>query len=218
MLELSSKALAPFQACPAALFAEIIRINHLRHEATTHTIQGPKLEVLCQEAHAIQTRLHDFSPEQWANTKPRSKQDWALIGSIYQTALMLYCASSLNSLSVLPTTPALRAECAAHARRLHLALAQAVTNSKIKRFTLWPLVVLGVEAAHAGGGAMRDFVAGQLPVLSREAGTYVPLTAKGVLERFWASGETGWDACFDRPYAMVMQIAVDTSRITGGSG
>jgi hypothetical protein len=99
-------------------------------------------------------------------------------------------------------------------------LAQAVTSPRLKSFTLWPLVVLGVEAAgergHGGRGGMRDFVAAQLPVLSREVGTYVPLTAKGVLERFWASGGTGWDKCFGRGYAFVTQLAVDSSRILAG--
>lgn len=77
---------------------------------------------------------------------------------------------------------------------------------------LWPLVMLGMEAVH-GGAAMRSFVAKELPELSRHIGTYVPLTAKAVLEKFWASGETRWDACFDRPYAFAAQIAVDLSGV-----
>lgn len=76
----------------------------------------------------------------------------------------------------------------------------------------------GCGCGCGGGGAgspggIRDFVAAQLPVLARHGGTYMPLVAKAVLEKFWASGETSWDACFDRPYAFVMMIAVDTSRI-----
>lgn len=218
ILELSGKSPTPFQMCPPPLFAEIIKTNHLRRRATKNAGQEPNTEELTQEAYAILTEIHNFSSEHWASKKPSSKQDWAMIGTIHQAATALYCVASLQSLSVLPATPALHAECAAHARLLHRSLTQAVTNPRIKRFTLWPLVVLGVEAAHEGGGAMRDFVAGQLPVLSRDAGTYTPLTAKGVLEKFWASGETGWDRCFDRPYAFVMQIAVDTSRITMGYG
>ena len=217
ILELSITTLTPFQMCPPPLFAEIIRINHLRLQAAKHASQGPEVQALAHEAYEILDRIHKFSSEQWANSKPQSKQDWAMVGDIYRTAITLYCVSSLHSLSVLPTTPSLKAECAAHANLLHSSLTQAITRPRIKRFTLWPLVVLGVEAAQQGQGAMRDFVAGQLPILSRDAGTHVPLTAKGVLERFWASGETGWDACFDRPYAFVMQIAVDTSGILSGS-
>ena len=217
ILELSSTALTPFQMCPPPLFAEIIRINHIRLQAVKHVSQASKVEALSHEAYDILSRIQDFSSEQWANSKPRSKQDWTVVGDVYQTAVTLYCVSSLQSLSVLPTTPSLKAECAAHAQLLHSSLTLAVARPRIKRFTLWPLVVLGVEAAQQGRGAMRDFVAGQLPILSRDAGTHVPLTAKGVLERFWASGETGWDSCFDQPYAFVMQIAVDTSGILRGS-
>lgn len=78
---------------------------------------------------------------------------------------------------------------------------------------LWPLVVLGVEAADLGRMAIREFVKEQLEGMSRHAGTYVPLTAKSVLERFWASGKTSWDSCFDRPYVFTTQIAVDMSRL-----
>ncbi|RYP63982.1 hypothetical protein DL771_009017 [Monosporascus sp. 5C6A] len=59
-------------------------------------------------------------------------------------------------------------------------------------------LLLSVEAVH-GSAAIRAFVAKRLPQLSRDVGTYVPLTAKRVLELFWGSGEARWDACFDKP-------------------
>ncbi|KAK4038172.1 fungal-specific transcription factor domain-containing protein [Parachaetomium inaequale] len=219
ILELSDTVLMPFQMCPPPLFAAIIKINYLRLQAATHAASvGTVMEELAQEAYTILEQIRTFSPDQWTRTKPRSTQDWTLIGTIYQTSVALYCVSSLQSLSVLPTSPPLQAVCAAHATLLQQLLMQAVTSPRLKSFTLWPLVVLGVEAAHGRGGrgAMRDFVAARLPVLSREVGTCVPLTAKGVLERFWASGETGWDKCFRRGYAFVTQLAVDSSRILAG--
>jgi hypothetical protein len=219
IMALSDTTITSFQMCPPSLFAEIIRINYLRMQATEYHSQGLDPQELAPEAHSILERIHLFSPEHWADTKPRSREDWSLMGTIYQTSVALYCVSSLQSLSVLPTSPSLREECASHAALLHQLLTQAVTSPRIQRFTLWPLVVLGVEATrgqHEGGGdaaAMRDFVAAQLPVLSRHVGTYVPLTALHALERFWASGQTAWDAAFDRPYAFFTQLAVDTSRI-----
>jgi hypothetical protein len=231
IMALSDTTITSFQMCPPSLFAEIIRINYLRMQATEYHSQGLDPQELAPEAHSILERIHLFSPEHWADTKPRSREDWSLMGTIYQTSVALYCVSSLQSLSVLPSS-SLREECASHAALLHQLLTQAVTSPRIQRFTLWPLVVLGVEAARghphpqqqqhehegsSGGGvgasAMRDFVAAQLPVLSRHVGTYVPLTALHVLERFWASGQAGWDAAFDRPYAFFTQLAVDTSRI-----
>ncbi|KAH6640419.1 fungal-specific transcription factor domain-containing protein [Chaetomium tenue] len=235
--------LAPFQMCPTPLFGEIIRINHLRLRATTPTTPPnpnpkPTPAHLTLEAHQIHSHILTFSPSHWAATKPRAREDWALAGRIYHAAVALYWASALQSAGVLVPTPALRVECAAHARLLQSLLARGVASSRIWLCMLWPLVVLGVQAAGGGGGGgggargdgdgdgcgggvgvvpVRDFVAAQLPMLARRGGTYAPLVAKGVLERFWASGETRWDACFDRPYAFVMQIAVDMSRITSPS-
>ncbi|KAK4098861.1 C6 zinc finger domain-containing protein [Parathielavia hyrcaniae] len=233
IMNLSNTTVTSFQMCAPALFAEIIRINHLRVRATVHGShmqeETDTHEALAQEAYAILERIHHFSPEHWADIKPRSRDDWTLMGRIYQTAVALYCVSSLQSLAVLPTTTTTTGtttttpQSGARARLLHQLLEQAVASQRIQRFTLWPLVVLGVVTSptHGDGAAAsaaaRGFVAAQLPVLSRCVGTYVPLTAKSVLERFWASsGGTGqgqWDACFDRPYAFFTQLAVDTSRI-----
>lgn len=199
-----------FYMWPPPLFAEIIKINHLRmrtarHEPTT------KVEDASQEAYGILSRIQEFCPERWAEPKPSSKEDWMLLGNTYRAAVALYCISSLQSLSVLPLDSSLRALRTTLGQHLQLLLNEALSSPRIKMFMLWPLFVLGMEAVN-GGAAMRAFVEKQLPEMSRHAGTYVPLTAKGVLERFWASGGTRWDACFDRPYAFVAQIAVDLSR------
>ncbi|KUJ09632.1 uncharacterized protein LY89DRAFT_701176 [Mollisia scopiformis] len=204
-----SDAASPFMMCPFTLFAQIIKINHLRMRATA--CETKEINDLSQEAYNILERIHDFSPEEWANSKFSSKADWLLIGKVYQASIVLYCILSLQSLSVLPTTALLQASCSAHGRHLHLLLDQGLASQKIKRFMIWPLVLLGVQAIHEDL-ATRAFVSKQLPELSRDVGTYVPLMAKRVLESFWGSGKTDWDACFDRPYVFTTQIAVDTSR------
>lgn len=210
LLEQYGAAVSLFQMCPLPLFAEIIKINHLRMRATRYN--ATRAEGLSQEAYEILERVYGFLPEQWAKSKPSSQEDWTLIGNVYQAAVALYCILSLQSLSVLPATSVLRARCNTHGQLLRVLLNEGLSSPKMKRFMIWPLVLLGVEAVH-GGAAMRAFVAKQLPELSRDIGTYVPLTAKRVLELFWNSGETRWDACFDRPYAFTTQIAVDTSRL-----
>jgi hypothetical protein len=202
-------AVSPFQVCPLPLFAEIIKINHLRMQATRYNV-GAKNH--SQEAYEILERVHGFSPEQWAKSKSSSQEDWMLVGKVHQAAVALYCVLSLQSLSVLPSNPALRSRCITHGQLLQMLLNDGLSSPKLKRFMIWPLVLLGVEAVH-GGAAMRVFVAKKLPELSRDVGTYVPLTAKRVLEQFWNSGETSWDACFDKPYAFTTQFAVDTSRL-----
>lgn len=195
-----------FQMCPTALFGEIVEINRLRAQAAKH--EATEADALSLEAYTILERIHNFSSEHWASSKPASKEDWILIGNIYQAAVAIYCISSLQSLLVLPLTYQLRARCAAHGEILHNLLNEALVSPKIKRFMLWPLVVLGAEATNAGA-EMRSFVANQLPGMGSHTGSYVPHTAKMLLERFWASGETNWDACFDRPYVFATQIGVD---------
>lgn len=200
-------AISPFHLCPLPLFAEIIRINDLRRRCTKKGRAGADLEDLSQGASEILQRIHGFSPEQWARSKPASKDDWILVGRTYQVAVELYCISSSQSLSILPKAP-----CPTQSRRLRVLLDKALAYPQIKRFMLWPLVVLGVEAVN-GGPALRAFAADQLSDLSRHVGTSSPLIARDAIESFWASGQTCWDACFDRPYAFTMQIAVDTSGI-----
>ncbi|RYP55618.1 hypothetical protein DL769_010108 [Monosporascus sp. CRB-8-3] len=201
----------PSDMCPVPLFAEIIKINHLRMRAT-NCIPASQ-EALSQEAYQILDVIDTFSPGQWADSKPSSKQDWILVGNVYRAAVAIYCISSLQCLSLLPPLRgSLRSKCAAHGQALQALLDEALACPRIKRFMLWPLVCLGVEAAHENA-AMRTFVAQQLSEMSRHVGTYVPLTAKAVLERFWASGETRWDACFYRPYAFATQIAIDISQV-----
>ncbi|KAK2732047.1 hypothetical protein CKAH01_01993 [Colletotrichum kahawae] len=203
---------SPFQMCPLSLYGELIKINHLRSRALRS-----RSESHAQEAHEMLERIHDFSPREWAKLKPHltpsSMADWALLGAVYKAAVALYCVLSLQSLSVLPTTTLLRDICATHGQILKSHLEQALQSPQMGRFLVWPMVLLGVEAVH-GDAAMRGFVSMKLPELSRDLGTHVPLTAKHVLERFWASGETTWDACFDRRYAFTAQLAVDTSRLS----
>ncbi|KAF2433395.1 hypothetical protein EJ08DRAFT_707890 [Tothia fuscella] len=69
-------------------------------------------------------------------------------------------------------------------------------------------------AAVDGVPAMRTFVVERLSKMSRLFGTAMPLTAKELFERHWASGETRWDTCFERPYAFTMQIAVNISQLS----
>jgi hypothetical protein len=210
LLQHYGAAVTPLHMCPLPLFAEIVRISHLRAQAMERN--GAPLVDISQDAYSILERIHDFSPEQWAMTKISAPEIWALVGRAYRAAVALYCILALQSVPVLPVTSSLRACCTTHGELLQILLEETLVSSQIKRSMLWPLVVLGVEAVHQTP-ARRAFITRQLPLLSHDVGTQVPLTAKRVLERFWRSGETSWDSCFDKPYAFTMQIAVDTSRL-----
>lgn len=75
--------------------------------------------------------------------------------------------------------------------------------SSVKRGCIWPLIVAGVEVAR-GDKEAREFVGRVFVGLAEDLATPLMMEAKGVLERFWASGKEGWDDCFDRPYAFVL--------------
>jgi hypothetical protein len=211
ILEQYDGGILQFLICPSSLFAEIIRINHLRMRAGQQDI-GDR-DVLSHEALEILDRVNQFSAEQWAFSKDSSEPTWAWIGNVYQAAVTIYCISSLQSLSVLPTTAALKAQCAATADSLQTLFNDNLAMQGIGMFMIWPLVMLGMEALH-GPPHMRRFVEQQLPEMSRQAGSYAPLTVKHVLERYWASSNDDWDSCFDKPYAFATQIAVDLSRLS----
>lgn len=204
-------AVVPFQGCPPQLFVEIVKINHVRMRASRYG-DTARVDTLSPEAHEILDNVYGFSAELWAKSKPLSTEDWMLIGSVYQAGVALYCIMSLQSLSVLPASVELRAQCATYGQLLKMLLGKGLSSPKTKRFMVWPLVLLGVEAVH-GDAVTRAFVAKQLTELSCSIGIYLPLLAKDVLETFWASGETRWDACFARPYVFTSQIAVDTSSL-----
>lgn len=208
LLEKYSFALTPFHLCPPLLFVEQIRINRLRYLAT---VSNSNAEALSEEAYKILERIHTVSIQEWVDLKPSSTKDWTLMGNIYQAAVALFAILSLQSIFILPNDAVLQNLRMACSRRLQCLIKTGLASPEINRFMLWPLVILGVQAVQ--DGTMRSYVQTQLEDLSYKIGTYAPMTAKHVLEAFWSSGETSWDACFDRPYAFTMQIAVDVSRI-----
>lgn len=202
-----------FQGFPTPLFADIIRINCFRQRATK-SLPIIETEDLTYEAYEILNRIQSFSSEQWAESKlPSRREEWTLLGNIRQAAVALYCIHSLQSISVLPLIPFLRESCFLHSQQLQRLLKTAIPQPSLRLFMLWPLIVLGVEAVN-GDSSMQAFVQEKLSELSRYTGMLAPLTAKDILERFWNSGRTDWDSCFERPYAFIMVPAVDVSKLS----
>lgn len=208
--ERQSQGPTPFQLCPPALFGAIITINAQRTRTSAEQHDA------IREAFTVLQRIHEFSPGFWARSKPMGQEHWEFVGRTYQAAVALYLILSLQSVFILPQDTTLWEQRAAYAQGLHTLLVGSLSNPRIKRFMLWPLVVLGVQAA-SGLPATRLFVADQLVELSYHVGSYSPIEAKLVLEMFWASGDTRWDSCFDKPYAFITQSAVDLAGISPSS-
>ena len=188
--------------CPRPLFLAVVRINHLRRTASANP-------AATADAMDILADINSFDPENWAVGRgtQETKPHWAMLAGIYQSAVAVYCVRSLESVGVLAATttttnttpPEVTALDASHYQRLLRLLRRAYEFPHFRHCAMWPLVVAGVRAV-AGSPADRRFVEDKLVECSRAAGSALPLQAKEMLRRYWDSGKTGWDDCFDRSY------------------
>lgn len=191
----------PYVLCPPSLFIEMIRINHLRQEITASPFENEDQHTL--QALDILARVEAFVPEDWAQPGEHHDQ-WLLIGTIYQSAMALYCTMSLQSVAALPTNLEMNTMRTIHGERLLDALLSASQMRQVRKFSLFPLCVLGVEAGYHHDHSTRRWIEQRLEQHSRLLGTSSPLKARAVLRRYWQKGEPGWDECFDRPYVFLL--------------
>jgi len=222
-----SKVFYPSFNCPTALFKSIISINDLRFQTATDShavsleldlstlqITSGRAELntsLCpikpqEAAESLLVHIETFSPEDFALTRPAANREkWLLIAQIYRSAVALYCILSLQSVSLLPKdTPEMEIARARHARELLVSLEKGLEVPQIKYTMIWPLTVAGVEAVRSVGNGPRVFIQELLTEMCAELGASSPLVAREALRRFWGSGKTTWDECFDWPYAFVI--------------
>lgn len=198
MAESYSEGLSPSLFCPPTLILDIIRINHLRLQGTAN----PCDEFIHLSATTLIEQIQAFSPEQWAVTSTAPREQWDLLGRIYQSAILVYCISSLQSVGVLPYTTDVVSVRAAHGSRLFLLLRKGLAIPMIRKCLTWPLIVAGVQAANSSPD-VRVFIETSLTEMGRDLGTSIPRVARDVLKTFWESGNDEWDACFDQSYAFV---------------
>ena len=194
----------PTLPCPIPLFLDIIHINHLRYqfEAGSHTSPSQSNH---PSAATILEHVNSFSPQAWTqNTISCSTRttELLLMARIFQSSVALYAISSLQSSlsSANLDVDALRQY---HRTHLFNNLCRAQRSSAMKKSIAWPLVVAGVNAAE-GSQEERLFVEQQLTDMSHETGASYPLVARDCLHKFWESGKTGWDECFDQPCAILI--------------
>ncbi|KAB8231209.1 Zn(II)2Cys6 transcription factor [Aspergillus alliaceus] len=198
MADLYGDGMYPILLCPPYLLMDIIRINNLRFEATA----SPLTDSTRATAQAVLEHIEAFSAEDWKGSNPDVQEDWLLLGRMYRSSIALYCISSLQSLSIFPSTNYFTAMRTVHGTRLYTILEQVILRPRIKVFAIWPLVVAGMQAVDASP-TIRHIVDAQLSEMAGMLATPAPMLASAVFRRFWTSGQTGWDECFDRPYAFV---------------
>jgi hypothetical protein len=198
------------------LFLDIIQINHIRSQAATDPLAFLDTSIQASAA-LVLNHIDSFSSETWLVTASEAAfpNEWLLIARIFHSAVALYAISALPWAEALPPVPFVGSlpspEHCSHTSqvmrsiyraRLFALLGTALESPIIQKGMVWPLVVAGVSAA-VGPEEERVFVEHHLSQLSQSTGTSYPLVAKGALEKFWGSGLTSWDDCFDQPYAIL---------------
>lgn len=215
--------------CPPAILLTLVRINHLRslatqgragpHSSPSSSISSPspspspsssssfssENQPVPTDTQVLLARILTFSPQAYAsaNGTDDTRENWALVGRIYQSAAVLYCILSLQNLSVLPDSEALARTVHTHYNRLLLDLKPAFQHTNFKSCFFWPLVVAGACAVR-GTAFEQAFITDLLSESVMDVGSSIPLLARKVLTAFWESGKTGWDDCFDKPYLFIM--------------
>ncbi|KAL4928946.1 Zn(II)2Cys6 transcription factor [Aspergillus undulatus] len=212
ILDVHGHKLYSFYPFPTPLFAAVVKINYLRAHAAIRLPDTTHNEDLTSEAEDVLTRIASFDAETWSHSRHSGKEDeidsWTLLARLMQAAVTIYCISSLQSISILPDSSALLLCRSANRKLLHALLLKALEAHYFGGSLLWPLVVLGIDAG-CDTMDMRAFIRNSLGRSVQNQGSYVPLMARGILERYWTSGKTTWDECFDRPYALATQWTVN---------
>lgn len=193
-----------FWPFPLPLFVELARINSLR--ARSYGCQSKGSKALTLEAWEVLGRIDAFQPDTWAKKRP-AQAAWVLLARLTQAAATIYCISSLQSVGALPLNHLLEVKRSENRQLLYNLLKNALPLPYFGGQLIWPVLVLGVDAVNTGV-EIRAFVMKSLPQMSYREGSNVSRTAKGIIERFWASGGTSWDACFDKPYLLPAQWSV----------
>ncbi|KAF6815872.1 C6 zinc finger domain-containing protein [Colletotrichum plurivorum] len=190
----------PQLPCPVDLFIDIIHINSIRHVASRNK-PGHLTNIVRSEAKCLLGEMLKFSPEEWLRETKSSDEGHLLMAEVYHSAVVIFGISSLQSVGAVPLSADWATARKTHGDRLFALLRESTRSPALKICTAWPLIVAGFEAKGAGR-SRRAFVLGRMDEDSRRLGIWLPVAAKEVLERFYASAGKTWDDCFDSPRAL----------------
>ncbi|KAI1826573.1 hypothetical protein F4861DRAFT_536885 [Xylaria intraflava] len=210
--EIGTKSTYVGSICPLALFASVLKTNHLRAlsigstDPTTPLSPSDSAEdnIIYSNAKTIVEEIKSFSAPAYAekNGNERTRDKWLLVARIHQSAVLLYTILSLQSIAFLPETAELARVAAAQYDQLLLDLKEGFRHTHLRNCLFWPLMVAGVRAV-CGTAFERAFLADLLAASAGDMGGAMPILARATLLRFWDSGKEGWDDCFDRPFLFI---------------
>ncbi|KAH6955873.1 fungal-specific transcription factor domain-containing protein [Ilyonectria sp. MPI-CAGE-AT-0026] len=223
--------------CPPDLLSDIISINYLRSELGPVLSRGNDVKTAALN---ILKRVESFSAEKWIRDINQHEQrqvcddkalqeqigtwDWQSIAQIFQSAVALYCVSSLLGVDKVSTE--LQGDVSGDAGLdFHIATLQSTyldvllrnlkdiassPKSQLRKLVFWPLVIGGIHV-NASDNESKEFILGELTWVSKALGIASPLVAKDLLRKIWISLRRSkgnrhqcWGSLFDRPYVFAM--------------
>lgn len=190
---------SPMFYCPAPLFREIFLINRLRLEAAVS--DGSDEPSLCH----VMERIDMYSiPLVTESMNEKSTNDLLYVSLLFKSAVAVFAALTLPCTSQCsPCRPCAELQKNHRASLIHL-LDTTSDFLPLLDHILWPVVVAGTAAAT---GTVEEQMLVEMYLLN---GVRDPFTggctgaALATMRRFWASGKTGWDDCFDQPHAWMI--------------
>lgn len=199
----------PTLMCPPEVFLSIARINALRAQAARPSPSTVR-DLKAQAQDLLQKLDTGFRADAWAASFPGGSDpdNFLLLGRIYQSAAVVFCVSSLQSVRVLPRSPAVRACKARHHGQLLADLQEGLCGRSARfrdvltKCIMWPLLICGT-GLYGGSREDRSFIERELESMSLVIGSYLPVYGLSLIKRFWQSYELEWDECFDTPRAFV---------------
>lgn len=193
--------LFPYCLCPPPVFYLIVEINHLRRQASQRHANGGDLLDLSLKAAGLLAKIGDFDVNDWAQPGPNF-DEWLTLGSVFKHGATMYCIMSLESLALFPDTSKNRADLEMRGDILLKHLEAMVKSKRLQKYAVWPLTILGADAAYRGE-ARRRWIGRMSEELSEIIGSYCPLNMTHMMQEYWDSGEYGWEKCFSKPYALM---------------
>ncbi|KAL7961191.1 hypothetical protein V8C34DRAFT_23150 [Trichoderma compactum] len=189
----------PLFYCPAPLFREIFLINRLRLDAAVS--DGSSEPSLC----GILQRVDMYSVPLMDESIDETEANALLfISLLFKASVAVFAALTLPCTSQCsPSKPCAELQKVHRANLFHL-LDTTAEFLPLLDHILWPVVVAGTAAAT---GTVENQMLVEMYLLN---GVRDPFTggctgaALATMRKFWTSGKTEWDECFDQPHAWMI--------------